>query len=267
MKARNPIRKCCIVLFWLAVWHLVSQIVDNDIILVGPLAVAHSFFSLLPTISFWQSVCGSFLKILLGFLLAFCLGILTGAMAFRFPLLEELLAPIVLLMKSVPVAAFVILALIWIGSKNLSILISFLVVFPILYVNTLTGLSSADFKLREMAAVFSVRGLYRLRFIYLPALFPYLKSGCKVALGMAWKSGIAAEVIGVPTHTIGEHLYLSKIYLDTAGLFAWTIVIICVSYGFEVLFLAFLDHLFQKILSSRQSTAQFHKHAHKQRSL
>ena len=54
---------------------------------------------------------------------------------------------------------------------------------------------------------------------------------------MGFKSGIAAEVIGVPDGSIGEGLYLAKIYLSTAELFAWTFMIIVVSTLFEKLFL------------------------------
>ena len=143
------------------------------------------------------------------------------------------------LIRSVPVASFVILALIWIGSDYLAVLIAFLVVLPVIYVNTRAGLLSADPKLLEMACVFHVPALYRVRMIYLPALVPYLKAGCRTALGLSWKSGVAAEVIGLPSSSIGEQLYYSKLYLDTAGLFAWTFVIIVISAVFEraVLFL------------------------------
>lgn len=134
-------------------------------------------------------------------------------------------------------ASFVILALIWIGSKNLSVFIAFLVVFPMIYVNTIAGLSSADSQLLEMARVFRMTGRKKFRYIYWPALLPYLLSGANISLGMSFKSGIAAEVIGVPSHSIGEKLYMAKIYFSTAELFAWTFVIIVISGLFEKVFL------------------------------
>ena len=94
-----------------------------------------------------------------------------------------------------------------------------------------------------MARVFHMPSLNRIRFIYVPAVLPYLLSGCRTALGMSWKSGIAAEVIGIPVNSIGEQLYYSKLYLDTAGLFAWTAVIIAVSALFEALFLGLLKRI------------------------
>ena len=240
MKSRVFIRKTAVILFWLVLWQAGSVLIDNSIIFVGPLDMVMALLVQLPSLGFWKTIAFSFGKISLGFLSAFFLGILLGSGGYRFPLLRELLEPVILLMKSIPVASFVILALIWIGSKQLSVFISFLVVFPIIYVNTIAGLESTDKKLLEMAQVFRVSTWRRIRFIYVPALLPYLISGCKVALGMSWKSGIAAEVIGVPSSSIGEKLYMAKIYLSTADLFAWTFVIIVISALFEQLFLYLL---------------------------
>ena len=136
-------------------------------------------------------------------------------------------------MKTVPVASFVILALIWAGADNLSLIISFLVVFPIIYLNTAAGLSSTDGQLLEMSRVYRVRRSARIWHIYRPALAPYLVSACQVALGMSWKSGIAAEVIGTPEYSIGENLYMAKGFFTTDELFAWTAVIIALSFLFE----------------------------------
>ncbi len=239
-------RRPLIILFWIFIWQLAAWLIHNNIILVGPADAGLALLRLIPTGDFWLSIGHSFVKISLGFLLAFACGLALGGAAYRFPLLREFLAPILSLLKSIPVASFVILALIWVGSKNLAVFIAFLVVLPMIYVNTLAGLESTDPKLLEMARIFRVPPLKQLRYIYLPALLPYLLSSCKVALGMSWKSGVAAEVIGIPDSSIGEQLYMSKIYLDTANLFAWTFVIIVISALFERVFLALLASLQRK---------------------
>lgn len=241
MKLSHRTRKLLIVLFWIAVWHIAGLLIGNAILFVGPADVVKALARLLPQAEFWYSIASSFLKISAGTCSAFALALLFGTAASRLPLLRDFLEPLMLLMKTVPVASFVILALIWVGSANLSVFTSFLVVFPAIYVSTLAGLSSTDPKLVEVTRVFRVSPLKQLRMIYLPALLPYLASSCKTALGMSWKTGIAAEVIGVPAHSIGEKLYMAKIYLSTAELFAWTIVIITVSAFFERLILAALS--------------------------
>lgn len=233
-------RRTAIFLFWLVLWQAAALLIHNSILMAGPWDVGKAFIRLIPEKAFWLSIAVSFGKISAGFIAAFFSGILVGWLAFSLPFLGEILAPAIAFMKSVPVASFVILALIWMGSGRLSTLITFIVVFPVIYVNTIAGLKSADKKLLEMAQVFKIKGWRKGRCLYWPALLPYLESSCKTALGMSWKSGIAAEVIGVPEGTIGEQLYFSKIYLNTAELFAWTIVIILVSAGFERLFLVLL---------------------------
>ena len=230
---KSRMRTCLFLLFWLAVWQTASFLIDNNIFLVGPLEVLKALAAQLPTLRFWQTVGSSFLRIGGGFLLAFFAGIFLGALSFKCFFLRDLLNPLILTMKSVPVASFVILALIWAGSKNLAVLISFIVVFPMIYSGTIDGLSSTDSSLLEMARVFHLPFLTRIFYLYRQALLPYLISACKTAMGLSFKSGIAAEVIGTPDYSIGERLYMAKISLNTADLFAWTLVVILLCALFE----------------------------------
>ena len=145
------------------------------------------------------------------------------------------------LVKATPVASFIILALVWVRGSALSVLISLLMVLPVLYGAVRTGIAGADVQLLEMAEVFRLPAGRRLRAIWLPAVLPAFRQGCSVALGICWKSGVAAEVIGLPNGSIGDALYRAKITLSTGELFAWTFVIILLSAGFEKLFLFALD--------------------------
>lgn len=230
---RNLLQKSIIILFWLALWQFAAYFVDNTILLTGPVQVAEVFWENLRTPDFLKIIFYSFGKIGLGFFLAFLCGVVLGALSYRFVFLDEILAPVMLTLKSIPVASFVVLLLIWFGSARLSFFISFLIVFPNVYVNTNAGLQSTDARLLEMADIFEIRGWNRFCYIYRPSLMPYLSSCLKISLGMSWKSGVAAEVIGMPEFSLGERLYMSKIYLDTAGLFAWTVTIILLSFLFE----------------------------------
>jgi NitT/TauT family transport system permease protein len=181
------------------------------------------------------------------------LGLVLAAGSYRFPFLEEILEPIVGLLKAIPVASFVVLLLIWLGSSFLAVAISFLVVLPQIYISTLGGLKSAERSLLEMADVFHMPFWNRAFYIYRPALRPFLDSSLRISLGMSWKSGVAAEVIGTPGYSIGEKLYMSKIYLDTPGVFAWTAVIILVSLVIEKLILGIWNRFMRWEPVCRQS--------------
>lgn len=228
------------VLFWLAVWQAASAIIGQEVLLASPVAAGMQLASMLTEAGFWLSVLSSLAKIALGFACALVAGTTLAALAARSRPLRLALRPLVHTVKAVPVASFVILVLVWIPSSHLSVVIALLMAFPIIYSNVLEGVQQMDIQLLEVAEVFRVGPVRRLRYLYLSQVLPYFHAASALALGMCWKAGVAAEVIGIPHLSIGEHLYDAKVYLDTPALFAWTAVIVALSVLFEKCFCAAL---------------------------
>lgn len=235
------------VLFWLAVWQLGAMALNQKILLVTPVEVVGRLAELIPKADFWKSIAFSAGRILLGFALGLAAGTGLALLSGKFSLARRLLAPPISALKSIPVASFTILALIWISSENLSVLVSLLICVPIVYTNMLEGLDSLDPKLKTMAELFHIPPWRRFAGVYLSQLLPYFRSASGLAIGLCWKSGVAAEVIGVPDGSIGEKLYMSKIYFETADLFAWTLVIILVSRLCEGIFTALVRLLAKRV--------------------
>ena len=231
------------VIFWLLLWHIVSIIIDSKLILVSPLTVVGHLFVFIKEAEFWSTVLSSFVKIISGFLLALLTGSMWAALSAKYKGIKQLLWPVILAIKTVPVASFIILALFWFSSQNLSVFISFLMVFPIIYTNVLKGIEETDEKLVEMAEVFQISSINKIRSLYIPQIMPYFRAGCSISLGLCWKSGIAAEVIGMPAGSMGERLQQAKVYWETADVLAWTVVIVIISLVFELLFLKILDKI------------------------
>lgn len=234
-----------VVLFWIAVWQGLSLCIANPILLASPLDTLKKLAELVKTDVFWQSVANSAGRISLGFLLALVSATLFAALSARSAVFRRLFSPLASVMKAVPVASFIILALIWVKADQLSTLISFLMVFPILYINTLNGIQAVPEPMRETARIYRIHPLRRVTYVYFPFIRPHFLSGCTVALGLCWKAGVAAEVIGQCYRSLGEQLFLAKLYLDTAEVFAYTLVIVAVSVAFEKLFLVFLRVLWE----------------------
>lgn len=234
----KKIKKAVIIVGWIFIWQLLTMSVNNSILLAGPIDTITAIFRNIIEISFWQTVCCCVLRIAVGFFAGVMLGFVFAGLSYKFLWLEDILAPIIILMKAMPVASFVVLFLIWWRSDVLASVISFFVVFPMIYISTLEGIRSADRKLIEMADVFEICKWNRFFYIYRPALQPFLDSCLKVCVGMSWKAGVAAELIGTPAFSIGERLYMAKIYLETADLFAWSAVTILLSYFFEKMIFA-----------------------------
>ena len=234
--------------FWLAVWQCAAMAVGQEVFLVSPVQALRTLLQLLPQAEFWQRVGFSSGRIMLGFGLGVAVSVFLAAAAQAWHAAEVLLAPVMQLVKATPVASFIILALVWVRGSALSVLISFLMVLPVLYGAVRTGIAGADVQLLEMAAVFRLPPTRRLRAIWLPAVLPAFRQGCSVALGICWKSGVAAEVIGLPNGSIGDALYRAKITLATGEVFAWTAVIILLSALFEKAFLWGLQKAERKLL-------------------
>ena len=230
----------------LSVWQAASWAVGSALLLPGPVTVLGRLCALAVTAAFRRAVAFSFCRIAGGFALALVLAFVLALAAGRWPVVEVLLRPYVLAIKAVPVASFIILALVWLNSRGLSLFISALMVFPPVYLNVLEGICRTDRRLLEMARVFRVPLGRRLRGIYLPQVMPYFRTAVSLGLGLCWKAGAAAEIIGLPAGSMGERLYTAKVYFQTADLFAWTVTIVAVSVAFERLFLALVDRLMGK---------------------
>ncbi len=228
--------------FWLLAWQLgatalASAYPHGGLLLASPLAALARLGELAVTAAFWRSVGWSAVRIFGGFLLACLAGAALAVPASRYSWVRELLLPPVAAVKATPVVSFIILALVWLDSSRLPLFIAFLMVFPPVYLNLLEGIRQTDRQLLEMARVFRVPLGRQLVGIYLPQVLPYFRSAASLGLGLCWKAGIAAEVIGLPKGSMGERLYTAKIYFQTPDLFAWTIAIVAASAVFERLFL------------------------------
>ena len=234
MKIKNKwLIRLLVFAFWIILWAAAARWIHNPILAAGPVDTMRALIRLAGTADFYRSILNSMLRILLGLIAGGILGVLFGALCYRFALLRTVISPAVAAMKSVPVASFVILILIWAGSRNLAFFIVLFVSFPILYLNTLSGLMATPAEMTEMVQIFHMPLVRRIRYLYLPQLQPFLESAFTLALGMSFKSGVAAEVIGQPLLSIGNGLYRAKIYLNTEEVFAWTIVILLISWGLE----------------------------------
>lgn len=220
---------------------------SQPLLLPSPLSVAARLWELCRTASFWQSIGLSSCRIFSGFALGCLAGILFAVPASAKPWLRKLLYPAIATVKAIPVASFVILSLVWLNSRSLSVFIAFLMSLPPVYLGASEGIASADRQLLEMANVFRVPLARRVAGIYLPAALPAFRTAVSLSIGLCWKAGVAAEVIGLPRGTLGERLYNAKVYLLTPDLFAWTAVIILLSACFERVFLFALDRLSERV--------------------
>ena len=221
--------------FWVTIWYFISLYVDREILVPSPGKTLETLFALAATEKFRTAIAKSLFRILAGFLLALFFGCLGAVLSYRFRFFEELFSPLLNLVRAVPVASFIILALVWIKTNTLPIFISFFMVLPIIWDNMLHGMRGVKKSALEAAAVDGAGKWGQIFFIVLPNLAPAFLSSAVTGLGFAWKSGIAAEVICRPPESLGNMLASAKNYLESAEVFAITATIIVLSLIFETM--------------------------------
>lgn len=245
------IRKACkwlgIAFFWLALWWVAATFgVKQELLLPSPIRVLSRLGELMSQGEFWVSTATSLCRIFGGIFCALILGILCGILTAHSTFLHELLSPILAIIKATPVASFIILALVWISRGKLPAFIAALMVLPIIWTNIEQGIRQIDPKLLEMAKVFRFSRTKRLVHITVPSVLPYFIAACRTSLGLAWKAGIAAEVLATPKNSIGKELFQSKTFMETTDLFAWTVTVILLSICMEKLFFLLLRLILRK---------------------
>lgn len=234
-------------LLWLAIWQLAAAAVGQELLIPYPKAVFFAFLQLLKTSDFFYAVLLSMLRIIVGYLLGVIAGTVGGILSSRFSLFKTVFSPILHLVRAVPVASFIILAFVWIKSTYISIFIAFLMVLPMIWSNVESAIENIDIRFLEMARVFNISPLKTLLSIKIPSIMPSFISAAVSALGFAWKSGVAAEVICRPELSLGKLLQDAKLYLETPTVFAVTGVVAVLSLLLEIA----VKHIARRYLSDK----------------
>ena len=236
---RNALKKGCKIViplvFWLGVWQFAALRVGQELLLPTPAAVWNSLLMLAATAEFWSSALYTLVRVILGLLGGVVLGSLLAALTHFCKFADWLISPAVKVIRATPVVSFILLVYLWVTRTNIPGVIAALMVLPVVWGNLTAGLAAVDGQLLELARAYRFGRLKTLRLIYLPSIRPYFISGLLTAFGLAWKSGVAAEVLCPPKYAIGTRIQQAKTALETPELFAWTLVLIALSLLLELL--------------------------------
>lgn len=220
-------------LFWFLVWELTARWVGKELILPAPEAVARSLATLAGTGDFWRAAAATLLRILAGFGVGAVLGTALGAATAASRWCDRLFSPALRAVRTVPVVSFILLLYFSLPTARVPVAVAALMALPVVWRSARQGIAAADPLLLELAGAYRFGRAKTLRLVYLPAAAPALTAGWETALGLAWKSGVAAEVLCQPRWAAGTGLQSAKAYLDTAGVVAWTVMIVLMSLAVE----------------------------------
>lgn len=219
--------------FWGIVWQIAASAVGKELLLPGPGLVLERLVELAGTAVFWRTAGVTLGRVFGGLLAGVALGTALAGATFAVPVLDWMLSPAVKIIRATPVPSFILLLWLWVETGMVPGVISCLMVLPVVWGNVVKGLDETDPQLLELAGAYGFGKWRTVRLVYGPSALPYFASGCRTAMGLAWKAGVAAEALCLPKAAIGTQVYFSKLYLETADLFAWTLVVIGLSFLLE----------------------------------
>lgn len=223
------------IIVMIIIWELLSLYYNSDFILPTPWKTLIATINLLINKDFIFIAGSTILRGTIGFAIASLLGISIGIISGINKSFNAFLAPVLVVIRSVPVIAITLLALIWFRSNYVPVFIGILTMFPIICTNIIEGMKNVEPNLIEMAKLYKVEHFRIIKEIYIPAITPFIFSGISSALGIGWRAIIVGEVLSQPQYGIGTIMHSSQTYLNVDILIAWTVIAILISYCFEIL--------------------------------
>ncbi len=247
---RKILKVVAVLLAWLVIWEIVYLIVGKDLIIPSPINVFARLGTLFITAPFWKAIGASLLRIVIGYLVALIIGTGFGILTSFSKIADAFFTPAAKVIRATPVVSFILLLFVFVAKNNIPAVTAFLMVTPMIWANVHEGIKATDKDLLKMARTFKLTKKSKFLNIYLPATLPYFMTAAKTGIGFAWKSGIAAEVLINPNFGIGAALFDSKVYLETTDLFAWTIVVIILSFILEKLLVNLIGKVYANAIKN-----------------
>lgn len=238
------------VVILLTIWKISALIVDAEVILPSPEKVLNSIKDIVTEKNFNKRLVSTILRGFLGFFISLSSGVIIGILAGVFPLFRRVIAPVISIIRSTPVIAVILLALIWFNINYVPVFVAFLMAFPIICGNIIEGITTVDPKLLEMAKAYNISLNKQIMHIYIPSILPFIVAAASLSLGVIWKVIVAAEVLSQPKWGIGTSLNEAKAFLITEEVFAWTIIAISLN--------AISEYLFNKISNKMHRRSNGH---------
>lgn len=217
------------------IWWIIAASIDAEIILPTPSATFARFFKLFSSNTFYAQIGMTIIRSLVSFIVAFALAGILGAISARFEFFKKAFAPFVVLIRIMPTISVILLVLVWFYSEIAPYIITFIVIFPMMYTTILDAANDVDLKLVEMADIYGLSIWRKISKVYLPCMLPRIFTGMKITLPFCVKLTVAAEVLAFTADSVGRNLQMASVYLDTALLFAWTLIAILLGFLFELL--------------------------------
>ncbi len=222
---------CCGIL---AVWQLAVSIgLIDPFWISSPYLVALEMWHLIVSGELLSDVWMTVSEALIAFVVSSALGIVSGLLLSRSPFWDEVLAPIVVALNSLPRIALAPLIILWFGiGVTAKVATAFTLIYFILLVNTLGGAKNVDNDIMTIAQLMGASKRDLLWKVTLPSALPWIFAGLSIALTYSLLGVIVAEILA-SNQGLGYLIAASAGNFNTAGVFAALVVLAAIAWVFS----------------------------------
>ncbi len=213
------------ILLFIAFWDLGNQLYGN-LVLPSPKETFITLYNMLHDEMVWNDMFLTIKRALIGFGISLVIGSTLGLLAGLFVTASMMSRPIVTILVGMPPIAWIVLAMIWFGMSDMTVIFTVTVAsFPIIFIGALQGTRTLEGDLKEMADSFHLPFHMKLFDLYFPHIFSYIFPSWVSALGMSWKIVVMAELLSA-NDGIGAALAIARSQLDTPTALALVVIMI-----------------------------------------
>lgn len=217
----------------LLLWQVLAWSVGKPELIPTVPRLVSAFIELAGSEHFLRSVGATVIRGMAGMVLSLVAAAGVAVLLSRRAWAEELFRPLFVLMRSVPVISFILLALIFLRPEGIPLLIGFLTMFPLLCENLTKGLKHLRPEAEVLARTFRLRRVNYYTQVLYPQLQPFLFSGLASAAGFGWRAIIMGEVLSQCAFGIGSEMKRAQVFIDVPSLLGWTVVAVAISFAFD----------------------------------
>lgn len=226
-----------------ALFFVGSHVISNDLIFPNPNQILNKVLELLKLERTYSIIGHTFLRLLGSIIISFIIGMILGILAGLSRKIELFLRPYIIIFRTVPVAAIIVLLVLFMSRTATAYAISALMLIPIVYEAFKEGLKNLDKDLMEVWRLDTSLSVSVIRIVFLPMIFPFIKTAFLQSVGLGFKVLIMAEFIAYSDNSIGKEISSANNRMEYDIVMAWTLIVVLL-----VVIVELLPKLVQKII-------------------
>lgn len=226
-------------LLFIFLWMLLVEVINHPLLMPSLPSVINRMFMIVTSMEQIEMMLMSLLRLIVAVSLSLIVGVLLGVLSGVVPQLSWILKPHVTVLRTIPVISIIVILLVLFGYRIAPYVITFLMVFPIMYQASFEGIRNMDKELKDVYRLEAHNLGLAMRYLYIPMITPYVTLSVLQSFGLGLKVLVMAEYLSQTRNSIGNALYMAKVNLEYDAVFGWSILLILMSLGFEYFFRAY----------------------------